>query len=475
MTITLVDDVPVVVSSAGAVPTPPATIQANLIADVTAINPGFTADLPGSLIEDVTDTQVAGLAQCDQAVVDTINSLTPLGANDFMLLQLGSIYGTTPGTPTNTSVLVVFSGAAGQAINQGIILSDGTYQYVTQEGTTIGSGGASPSVLAIAIMTGSWVVSPATVTTIVTSITPSVTVTNPLAGTPGVATGETSTSYRARTLQAGQAIATGSPQLLKTTLYNVPGVQVRLVTVRNANGGWEVVCGGGDPYAIGNAIYRSGVDISLLVGSVLAVTNITQANPGVVTTDLNHGFTSGQVINIAGVVGMTAVNNVPLTITVLTPTTFSIGVNTSGYGAYISGGVVTPNLRNQQVAITDFPDTYELTYVVPPLQAVAGTVTWNTTLTSFISPATVQSLANPALVSYVNSLYVGQPLNLDVMAATFGAAVASSIPPEFVTRLVFNLSVNGVSMSPNAGTVIIPGDPESYFNAVSNAFTIVQG
>src|SRR5580698_6480301 len=141
MTITLVDDVPVVVSSAGAVPTPPATIQANLIADVTAINPGFTADLPGSLIEDVTDTQVAGLAQCDQAVVDTINSLTPLGANDFLLLQLGSIYGTTPGTPTNTSVLVVFSGAAGQTINQGIILSDGTYQYVTQAGTTIGTGG----------------------------------------------------------------------------------------------------------------------------------------------------------------------------------------------------------------------------------------------------------------------------------------------------------------------------------------------
>jgi hypothetical protein len=112
---------------------------------------------------------------------------------------------------------------------------------------------------------------------------------------------------------------------------------------------------------------------------------------------------------------------------------------------------------------------------VPPLQTVAGVVTWNTTLTSFISPAVVQSLANPALVSYVNSLYVGQPLNLDVMAATFQAAVSSSIPPEFVTRLVFNIAVNGVSMSPTSGTVIIPGDPESYFDAVSNAFTIVQG
>jgi hypothetical protein len=474
MTVTLVDDVPVVVSSAGAVPTPPATIQANLITDVAAISPGYTI-LPGGLIEDVADTQVAGLAQCDQAVVDTINSLTPLGANDFMLLQLGSIYGTTPGTPTNTSVLVVFSGTAGQAINQGIILSDGTYQYATQTGTTIGTGGASPSVLAIAVIQGSWVVSPGTVTTIVTSITPSVTVTNPLAGTPGVTTGETSTSYRARTVQAGQAVCTGSPQMLKTTLYNVANVQTRLVTVRQANGGWEVICGGGDPYAIGNAIYRSGVDISLLVGSVLGVTNITQANPGVVTTNLNHGYTSGQLINIAGVVGMTAVNNVPLTITVLTPTTFSIGVNTLGYGAYVSGGVVTPNFRNQQIAITDFPDTYELTYVVPPLQTVAGVITWNTTLTSFVSPAVIQSLANPALVSYVNSLYVAQPLNLDVMAATFQAAVSSSIPPEFVTRLVFDLSVNGVSMSANPGTVIIPGDPESYFDAVSNAFTIVQG
>jgi hypothetical protein len=475
MTITLVDDVPVVVSSAGAVPTPPATLRSELVSSVSAINPGYTADLPGGLIEDIASTDVGALAVCDSAVVDTINSLTPLGANDFLLLQLGSIYGTTPGTPTNTSVLVIFAGAAGQAINQGIILSDGTYQYVTQEGTTIGTGGTSPSVLAIAILSGSWVVSPGTVTTITTSITPSVTVTNPLSGTPGVATGETSTSYRARTLQSGQAVATGSPQLLKTLLYNVPGVQPRLVGVRQANGGWEVICGGGDPYAIGNAIYRSGVDISLLVGSVLDVTNITQANPGVVTTNLNHGYTNGQVVNISGVLGMVAINNVPLTITVLTPTTFSVGVNTLGYGAYTGGGVVTPNLRNQQVAISDFPDTYELTFVVPPLQAVAGVITWNTTLTSFVSPAIIQSLANPALVSYVNSLYVGQPLNLDVMAAAFGAAVASTIPPEFVTRLVFNISVNGVSMTPNAGTVIIPGDPESYFSAVSNAFTIVQG
>lgn len=71
--------------------------------------------------------------------------------------------------------------------------------------------------------------------------------------------------------------------------------------------------------------------------STKAITGITQANPGSVTC-VGHGFSTGDKIKITSVGGMTQVNNTYFTITVTGTDTFTIGVDTSGYGAYISGG-----------------------------------------------------------------------------------------------------------------------------------------
>src|ERR1039458_111403 len=98
-------DIPLVVTAAGAQPTPPAVLLTTLIARVSAVVPGYTANLPGSLIEDVSSTEVGGLAMIDGARVDLLNSLTPLGSNAFLTSQLGQIYigpGSAPAVPTNT-------------------------------------------------------------------------------------------------------------------------------------------------------------------------------------------------------------------------------------------------------------------------------------------------------------------------------------------------------------------------------------
>ncbi len=68
-----------------------------------------------------------------------------------------------------------------------------------------------------------------------------------------------------------------------------------------------------------------------------AITAISQANPGQVTA-VGHGFVDGDKIKIISVLGMTQVNNLYYTITVIDPDNFTIGVNTSGYTAYTSGG-----------------------------------------------------------------------------------------------------------------------------------------
>jgi hypothetical protein len=141
----------------------------------------------------------------------------------------------------------------------------------------------------------------------------------------------------------------------------------------------------------------------------------------------------------------------------------------------VSGGVLTPNLRNITASINDYPDTYSITYVNPPQQTVGITATWNTVASNFIAPAAVAQLAQPALVSYVNSLNVGQPLNLLEMQQVFQNAIASILSSQLLTTLTFTVTVNGISTLPDVGTSIIPGDPESYFFTTTANVNVVKG
>lgn len=58
----------------------------------------------------------------------------------------------------------------------------------------------------------------------------------------------------------------------------------------------------------------------------IPISNVTNANPAVVTTTVDHNLTTGQVvrINVPQGWGMTQMNHVQAIITVLSPTTFSL-------------------------------------------------------------------------------------------------------------------------------------------------------
>jgi len=85
------------------------------------------------------------------------------------------------------------------------------------------------------------------------------------------------------------------------------------------------------------------------------IANVTQANPAQVTSP-NHGLTTGEPIYIYNVTGMTELNNETFFVTVIDANNFTIGVNSTGYTAYISGG--TWNLT---------PVTFEFTVPAPIL------------------------------------------------------------------------------------------------------------
>lgn len=398
-------DLPVVLTAAGAQPTPPATLQSQELAYATSVDPGLTTNLPALLLEDISSTNVGGLVVADAARVDTLNGLTPDAANVALLNQLGQIYGVTQGTPTNTSVNVVFSGTVGYVINAGFLVSDGTNTYAVQGGTVIASGGSSGPVTAVAVNQGSWAVGVGTVTQLQTSIpgTITLTVTNPNAGTPGSLTGETYSSYRTRILQAGLAASVGTPRYIKTLLMQQAGLDSWQVSVQQASPGIRIIVVGGDVYQVAYAIFQSVADVSQLVGSA------------------------------------------------------------------IDSG------RNVTTGLNDYPDTYSVLSVASPQQTVTMAIVWNTVLSGFTGGGAFQSLVQQPLADYINTLAPGEVINILEMNDIFSAAVAASLDPSLLTRLVFTVSINGTPTDPGTGTYAITGDAESYFYTTPSAITVTQG
>ena len=400
-------DIPVVIGPQGLQPTPPATLQQQYVDNVTATAPaGYTANLPGSMIEDMTSTGTGGLIMCDQAKVETVNSFNPGAANVALLQSLGPMLGVRLGQTTNTSVPVVFTSPnLGFVIPNGYQVSDGTNVYQVQVGGVIGSGGNSQPLTAIAVSPGSWAVLPNSVTQIRSSIPSGITLTvnNTSAGTPGGAT-EPWYSYRTRVIQALLAACQGSPRMIKTLIGLVAGVPGNLISVQQASPGLRVCVGGsGDPFQIANAIFMGVGDPSILVGSA------------------------------------------------------------------VSSG------RNRTVSLIDYPDTYTIEYVVSPVQTITLQATWNTILANFTGGASFPSLVPQPVADYVNSLATAAPINILELNAKFQSAVAGLLDPQYLTKLAWEVFINGTLTPPPTGTSAVQGDAESSFTCATSGITVVQG
>lgn len=86
----------------------------------------------------------------------------------------------------------------------------------------------------------------------------------------------------------------------------------------------------------------------------VGISGITNANPAVISTALNHGFTTGQQIELFGIGGTTQLNGTQPFITVINSNQFSLdGIDSTAYGVYTSGGYATvPENAALQVQIT---------------------------------------------------------------------------------------------------------------------------
>jgi hypothetical protein len=140
----------ITMTAAGAQPTPPATLRTNLLNLVAASRPGYTATLPGSLIEDISSTDVGALSLIDQAVIDLLNSFTSSTTNPYLLVLQGAQIGVAAGQLSNSSAYCLFTGLAGYTVQKGFIVSDGANQYTVQDGGVLGNAVATSFTASIA-------------------------------------------------------------------------------------------------------------------------------------------------------------------------------------------------------------------------------------------------------------------------------------------------------------------------------------
>ena len=320
-------------TSQGLQPRKPADLRTEITDRVGAARPGYTANLPSSLIEDVASTETAAVVESDQFLVDLVNSVSPWAANPFMLKALGEVYDVQPAVRTNTSVYQVFYGPPGFVVVQGFTVSDGTANYVAQEGGIIGESRQSLPIYCVSPMAGAWPVPAGTVTQLETSVPSDIM--NAGFGTvnpaDGIASqrGESIEEFRDRVWTAGLASSTGMGRLLKTYLWRIPGVEKRLVSVRQdlATGRYIVLVGGGDPYQVAYAIYFALFWTVGLLPAPIEIVDISNENPAVVTTAYKHNLQDGMIERIDGVRAkgwLTTINGQDFPITWLSTHTFSI-------------------------------------------------------------------------------------------------------------------------------------------------------
>jgi hypothetical protein len=279
-------------------------------------------------------------------------------------------------------------------------------------------------------------------------------------------------------MTAGLAASTGMSRYLKTLLGNIPGVQARLISVRQdfTTGKHIVIVGGGDPYQVAYAIWRALFWTGGIIPAPLEISGVSSTNPAVVTTGDTHNLITGMNESISGVQGtgiMSNINNTPANptwpITVIDAHNFSVPFNASHTpglppNVYGTGGVVTPNPIIEEVTIVDYPDTYLIPYTIPVQETVSIIVIWQTDSPNYVSPTAIATAGAPALQDYINGLPVGTaPINFYTMTEVVLDSITSILPAEAITVLNFHVSVDGVGIEPAPNTGVVYGDPNSYF------------
>lgn len=89
-----------------------------------------------------------------------------------------------------------------------------------------------------------------------------------------------------------------------------------------------------------------------------------------------------------------------------------------------------------------------------------------------ISEDAVSSLATIPVVDYINTILIGDPINLLNLKDVFIKSVSEIISPKEISNILLIISINGYIKPPREGSELVYGSDYSYFITSSNAITI---
>jgi len=164
-------------------------------------------------------------------------------------------------------------------------------------------------------------------------------------------------------------------------------------------------------------VYRNGLQV--LTGSAKTITGVTQASPGVITSN-SHGFSDGDEIYITGVGGMTQLNERNFIVDNATTNTFTlvdlfgVAVDTTSFTAFTSGGtadkiyeISTPYVEADLFSLR-YAQSADTMYIVHPNYDIrtlsrTGSAAWTlatATITGSPTPALSGSNNRPSVVTF---------------------------------------------------------------------------
>jgi len=238
-------------------------------------------------------------------VEETISAITTTGATDVWYNGVATANGAIDTIANNTVTGVV----VGQNTTYvGLFSNTSAFSYVEGAGMTIKTSREDLKEIDLAIQ-------------------PNLELTINAVGTGAGAT------FQPGALENEETVTLNTDFVGDKNVANVDFLDVRVGTAANSGIGF-----------VDSITINSGVATSN--GTSKYISAISQANPAVVTTTTEHGFTSGNAVTITDVKGMTEVNGNEYFMNILSTTTFALyqnsglstSINSTGFTAYITGG-----------------------------------------------------------------------------------------------------------------------------------------
>ena len=238
-------------------------------------------------------------------VEETISAITTTGASDVWYNGIATANGVIDTIANNTVTGVV----VGQNTTYvGLFSNTSAFSYVEGAGMTIKTSREDLKEIDLAIQ-------------------PNLELTINAVGTGAGAT------FQPGALENEETVTLNTDFVGDKNVANVDFLDVRVGTAANSGIGF-----------VDSITINSGVATSN--GTSKYISAISQANPAVVTTTTEHGFTSGNAITITDVKGMTEVNGNEYFMNILSTTTFALyqnsglstSINSTGFTLYITGG-----------------------------------------------------------------------------------------------------------------------------------------